>query len=140
MWGGLGVDVGLKTFTSLSNGLSVYSPKPLNKLLYRLKRVSRQLSKKQHPKTKGDKTKKSNNYFKQSIKLSKLHKHIANIRSDFLHKLTTVMARHYSYFGFETLNVKGMMSNHRLSKSLSDVSFYEFKRILAYKCIIIIEW
>lgn len=133
---GLGIDVGLKSFVSLSNGLSIQSLKPLSKLTQRLKRVSRSLSKKQHPKTKSEAMqgiKKSNNYLKQSVKLNKLHTKIANVRNDFLHKLTSSLVRHYAYFGLENLNIKGLMKNHRLAKAISDVSFYEFKRLLSYK-------
>ncbi|EQM94605.1 IS605 OrfB family transposase, partial [Helicobacter bilis ATCC 43879] len=129
-------DVGLKSFVSLSNGLSIQAPKPLYKLTQRLKRVSRSLSKKQHPKTKSEAMqgiKKSNNYLKQSVKLNKLHTKIANVRNDFLHKLTSSLVRHYAYFGLENLNIKGLMKNHRLAKAISDVSFYEFKRLLSYK-------
>ena len=133
---GLGIDVGLKSFVSLSNGLSIQSLKPLSKLTKRLKRVSRSLSKKQHPKTKSEAMqgiKKSNNYLKQSVKLNKLHTKIANVRNDFLHKLTSSLVRHYAYFGLENLNIKGLTKNHRLAKAISDVSFYEFKRLLSYK-------
>lgn len=133
---GLGIDVGLKSFVSLSNGLSIQSLKPLSKLTQRLKRVSRSLSKKQHPKTKSEAMqgiKKSNNYLKQSVKLNKLHTKIANVRNDCLHKLTSSLVRHYAYFGLENLNIKGLMKNHRLAKAISDVSFYEFKRLLSYK-------
>lgn len=129
----LGIDVGIKSFVSLSSGLEIKAPKPLNKLTRKLKRVSRQLSKKQHPKTKGDTTKKSNNYKKHSIKLGKLHTKISNVRSDFLHKLTSHLARNYTNFSIENLNVSGMMKNHKLARTISDVSFYEFKRQLAYK-------
>lgn len=104
----LGVDIGLKSFVSLSSGLEMKAPKPLNKLTRKLIRVSRQLSKKQHPKTKGDTTKKSNNYKKQSIKLGKLHTKIANVRKDFLHKLTSHLVRNYANFGIENLNVSGI--------------------------------
>ncbi|EAH7655289.1 TPA: transposase [Campylobacter coli] len=129
----LGVDIGLKSSVSLSSGLEIKAPKPLNKLTRKLIRVSRQLSKKQHPKTKGDITKKSNNYKKQSIKLSKLHTKIANVRKDFLYKLASHLVRNYANFGIENLNVSGMMKNHRLAKSMSGVSFFEFKRQLTYR-------
>lgn len=76
---GLGIDIGIQSMVSLSNGLEVKAPKPLAKLSRKLVRLSRQLSKKQHPKTKGDKTPKSANYKKASLKLSKLHKRIVNI-------------------------------------------------------------
>lgn len=132
----LGVDLGLKSFLSLSNGLEIKAPKPLNKFNRLLIKRSRQLSKKQYAKTKQEALqgiKKSNNYQKASIKLNKLHQKIANIRSDFLHKLTSSLVANVQYFSLEDLNVKGMLKNHKLARSLSDVSFYEFKRQLEYK-------
>lgn len=89
----LGIDIGLKSFLSLSNGLQINAPKPLNKLNRSIIKRARQLSKKLHPKTKGEVlqgVKKSNNYQKASINLNKLHRKISNIRSDFVHKLTLV--------------------------------------------------
>ena len=132
----LGIDLGLKSFLSLSNGLEVKAPKPLDRLERLLVRRSRQLSKKQHAKTKQEAlqgVKRSNNYQKASLKLNKLHRRIANIRGDFLHKTTSCLVKNVQYFCLEDLNVQGMMRNHRLAKSLADVSFYEFKRQLTYK-------
>lgn len=83
---GLGIDLGLKSFLSLSNGLEVKAPKPLDRLEHLLVRRSRQLSKKQHAKTKQEAlqgVKRSKNYQKASIKLNKLHRRITNIRGDF---------------------------------------------------------
>ena len=133
---GLGIDLGLKSFLSLSNGLEVKAPKPLDRLERLLVRRSRQLSKKQHAKTKQEAlqgVKRSKNYQKASIKLNKLYRRIANIRGDFLHKTTSCLVKNVQYFCLEDLNVQWMMRNHRLAKAISDVSFYEFKRQLAYK-------
>ena len=84
----VGIDLGIKEFISLSNGLQIKAPKPLDKFNRLLVKRSRQLSRKLHAKTKQEVLqgiKKSNNYLKASQKLNKLHSKISNIMSDFLH-------------------------------------------------------
>ena len=132
----VGIDLGIKTFLTLSNGLQIEAPKPLNKLNRLLIRRQRQLDKKLHPKTKADALKgikKSNNYKKASLKLNKVHQRIANIRKDYLHKLTSSLVANIQNFVIEDLNVNGMKQNHTVAKSLSDISFFEFRRMLQYK-------
>ena len=129
----IGIDLGISNFATLSNGLQIQSPKPLAKLT---RLLVRRLNKKQHPKTKGDVlkgVKKSNNYVKANMKVSELHTKIANIRLDFLHKFTSHLVRNYDEISLETLQASNMMKNHRLAKSLGDVSFAKFNEILEYK-------
>ena len=132
----VGVDVGIKSALILSNGIAVDNPQPLKKNLRKIKRLSRQLSKRIHPKTKEERlqgAKKSNNYMKLSVRLAHAQGRVANIRRDFLHKVTTVLTTHYGEIAIEDLNVKGMTKNHRLAQAVSDVSFGELRRQIEYK-------
>ena len=129
----VGIDLGIKSALMLSDRISIDAPKPLRKKLRKLAKLQRQLNRKNHPRTKGDKTKVSCNYIKQSKKVSKLYCSITNIRNDFTQKITTILANHYEYICMENLNVKGMMANKKLARAISDVGFYKIKQNLKYK-------
>ena len=132
----VGIDVGIKSALVLSDGISVESPKPLKQNLRKIKRLSRQLSKRTHARTKQERLegkKKSNNYKKLSVKLSNAQRRVANIRRDFTQKVTTILTTHYGQIALEELNVKGMVQNHRLAQAVSDVAFGELSRQIEYK-------
>lgn len=128
----LGIDLGLKAFATLSNGLKIHAPKPLYKLAKRLTRQQRNLARSPRPRTKGEAS--GSNRVKKIVKLNRTYQRIQNIRKDFTHKLSSALARSYTAIAVEDLNVKGMMRNHRLSRAIGDASFAEFLTKLAYKC------
>jgi putative transposase len=131
---GTGIDLGSRKMAVLSGGgIAIAAPKPLKKALKRLKRMNRSLSRKRHPRKKGDTTPISNNFRKQQAKIAKLHARIANIRKEALHQVTTWITDRYKIIGIENLNVKGMLSNRRISREMADVGLYEFRRLLEYK-------
>ncbi|KDR57803.1 MULTISPECIES: RNA-guided endonuclease InsQ/TnpB family protein [Oscillatoriales] len=123
--GVVGVDLGVKTLATLSTGQVFEGTKSYRKYenkLSRLQRLNRH------------KVRGSNNWKKAQIKIARLHRQIANIRRDRLHKLTTYLAKNHGKIGIEDLNVSGMLANRNLAKAIADMGFYEFHRQLEYKC------
>lgn len=134
-----GIDLGIKSALVLSNGVAVENPKPLKDNLRKIKRISRQLDKRTHARTKQERLegkKKSKNYRRLSVRLSNAQRKVANMRRDFTQKVTTILATHYTHIALEDLNVKGMVRNHHLAQSVSDVAFGELCRQIEYKSLL----
>ncbi len=123
----IGVDVGINTLATCSDGTPWANPKAYQQAKKRLTRYQRRVSKKKLG---------SFNRAKAVKRLARLHKRVSDIRADKLHQLTTWLAKNHSTIVIEDLNVSGMLKNHKLASAIADCGFYEFKRQLTYKC----EW
>jgi putative transposase len=123
----VGIDVGIKTFAVLSTGEEIENPKFLKRSLKKLVKLQRSVSRK----PKGSKNRK-----KAIVKLAKHHQLIANQRNDFQHKVSAMIIRESQAIALEDLNLKGMVRNHCLAQSISDVGWSGFVDKLTYKA----EW
>ncbi len=120
----VGIDTGIKNLAILSDGKTYDNIKVLKSKLKKLKYKQRQLSKKQ---------KGSNSRERQKTKLALLHEKIANIRKDYLHKVSTEIIKNQDIISVEDLALKNMVKNHKLAQALSDVALGMFYTMLEYK-------
>jgi len=123
----IGIDLGLKDFLITSEGYKYKNNRYTKTYEKELKKAQKHLSRK---------TKGSNRYNKQKLKVAEIHKKITNSRLDNLHKVSTELIKKYDVIILEDLNIKGMIKNHKLSKQITDVSWSKFIELLTYKA----EW
>ena len=123
----VGIDLGIKDLLITSDGEVINNEKLTYKYEKKLAKLQRQFAKKK---------KGSNNWNKQRIKIARLHEKITNIRKDNLHKISHTLVKENQFIFSEDLNIKGMVKNHNLAKSIHDCSWYELTRQISYKS----EW
>ena len=120
----VGIDVGLKDFAVLSNGIKISNPKYLQRSEKLLKSRQRMLSRKQ---------KGSKNRNKARIRVAKTHEKISNQKNDFIHKVSTAIIKQFDTVVIETLNIKGMKRNRNMAKAIGNASWGRFFQSLKYK-------
>ena len=120
----IGVDVGINTLATCSDGTKYDNPRPLKRYSRKMTRASRALSRKVYQ---------SKNWYKAKKRLGGLHYRMACIREDAHHKASTAIVRKASAIGIETLNITGLLKNRKLAQALSDSALSRFLTMLKYK-------
>ena len=122
----VGIDLGIKDFIIMSTGQKFKNIHTTKKYEKKLAHLQKELARK---------VKGSKNREKARIKVARAHEKITNCRKDYLHKISTMLINdnQINTYCLETLNIRGMLKNHRLAKAIADVSLQTFKQLMEYK-------
>jgi putative transposase len=120
----VGVDVGLKSFATLSNGMKIDNPRFFRHAEKELAQVQRLLSRAEKGTPERAKRRKA---------VQHVHQRIANRRKDFAHKVSRELVNSFGMISFEKLNIRNMLQNHRLAKSISDAAWKQLITYTTYK-------
>ena len=123
----VGLDLGIKDLVITSDGVKYPRlKKQIKQLKRKLKHNQRHLSRKQHG---------SKRYEKQVLKCNRIYEKITNVKTDYIHKITTELVKQYDIIKVEDLNIKGMVKNHKLAEVINECNWGEFVNMLQYKCV-----
>ena len=121
----VGIDMGLKSFLTTSDGEHVANPRFFKEAMPELRRAGRSLARK---------SKGSKHRHEAKRRLQRIHVRVRNQRGDFTHKLSKTIADRYGLVAVESLKIRNMLQNHRLARSISDAAWRQWLEQTRYKC------
>ena len=125
----VGIDMGVRTLATLSDGTAIENPRALASALSALRRVDKVIARSWNTHGRNRRSARRQRMYERR---RRVHARVSHLRNDFQHRATTAIAKRYAHIGVETLNISGMMRNRRLSRAISDAGMGNFISMLEY--------